>query len=109
MSNGILGLGVFFLLEEMNAWTNFGDYVSCWHIPSHWKHCGINVNVLFSEKRLQKHRSSNKFNSTASELLTVLPILAHYLKEVSLHHCLQEAQQIQTLAHLVHSFTMTLD
>lgn len=113
MSNGVLSLGVFNLLEEMGAWANFGNYVSCWNIPSQWKHCGINVTVLFNDKRVQKHRSSNKFNSTASELLTVLPILAHYLKKVCLHDCRQEAQCIQVLAHLVellqHSFTMAVD
>ena len=101
MSNGVLSLGVFNLLEGMGAWSNFGGYVAQWTIPAHWQHVGINVKNLFADKRVQKHRNSCKCNCTASELLTVLPILSHYASRVCIDYMKKEGQCICKLAWLV--------
>jgi hypothetical protein len=101
MSNGVLSLGVFNLLEGMGAWSNFGEYVAQWTIPAHRQHAGINVKNLFADKRVQKHRNSCKFNCTASELLTVLPILSHYASRVCRDYMKNEGQCICKLAWLV--------
>ena len=45
-------------------------------------HAGIHVKILFAPGRVQKHKASGKFNSTASERLTVLPIFVHYIQKV---------------------------
>ena len=101
MGNGILSLGVFNMLEGMQCWKQFGEYVGQWTIPSHWQHAGIKVTTLFSESRVQKHKQAEKFSCTASELLTVLPMLVHFLKKVCIDCMVQEAHCIQILAHLV--------
>lgn len=101
MSIGILSLGVFNMLEGMQCWKQFGEYVGQWTIPSHWQHAGIKVTTLFSESRVQKHKQAEKFSCTASELLTVLPMLVHFLKKVCIDCMVQEAHCIQILAHLV--------
>ena len=85
----------------MDCWQNFGDYVGLWAIPGQWKQCGINVQKLFTNERVQKHRKGTKFSCTASELITVLPILVHYIKKVCVEHMVKEAECIQVLAHLV--------
>ena len=100
-SNGILSIGIYCLMEEMDCWQNFGDYVGLWAIPGQWKQCGINVQKLFTNERVQKHRKGTKFSCTASELITVLPILVHYIKKVCVEHMVKEAECIQVLAHLV--------
>ena len=101
MSNGVLSQGVYHMLEEMDAWKEFHGYIAGWKIPSHWQHAGINVVNLFTEKRIAKHRNSEKFNSTASELLTILPIFCYFLQKVCRAMLQAEAQCIRKLALLV--------
>ena len=67
-SNGILPIGINYLMEEMGCWKNFGDYVGLRAIPGQWKQCGINVQKLFTDERVQKNRQGNKFSCTTSEL-----------------------------------------
>ena len=85
----------------MDRWKYFGDYVGLWAIPGQWKQSGINVQKLFTDERVQKHRKGSNFRCAASELTTVLPILVHYIKKVCVEHMVKEAECIQVLGHLV--------
>ena len=85
----------------MDRWKYFGDYVGLWAIPGQWKQSGINVQKLFTDERVQKHRKGSNFRCAASELTTVLPILVHYIKKVCVEHMVKEAECIQVLALLV--------
>ena len=38
MSNGVLSLGLFYMLEAMDGWQIFAGYVAQWVIPAHWQH-----------------------------------------------------------------------
>ena len=98
-SNGIISLGIFFILEEMDCWKEFGNYSSCWALPASFGN--IKVAPLFEAKRVEKHKRSMKFNSTASELLTVLPILVHFCQNVCKEACIKQVECLASLLYLV--------
>ncbi|CAK9066921.1 unnamed protein product [Durusdinium trenchii] len=78
LSNGVLCKGTFNLLQALDMWEVVQGYVEQWHLP----HAVSNLkpSALFEAKRISKHKKSQKLNSTASELLCVLPILAHFAR-----------------------------
>ena len=102
MSIGILSLGVFNMLEGMQCWKQFGEYVGQWTIPSHWQHAGIKVDNFVFQRAECKNTSRLK-NSVALQVSysQSLPMLVHFLKKVCIDCMVQEAHCIQILAHLV--------
>ena len=68
-------------------------------LPSQWS--GFNLTALFDSKAVERHEKSCRFVSTASELLSLLPIISHFLSKVCKDHCKVEAQTFICLAHLV--------
>lgn len=78
LSKGVLSKGTFNLLQALDMWEVLQGYVEQWHLP----HAVSNLkpSALFEAKRISKHKKSQKLNSTASELLCVLPILAHFAR-----------------------------
>ena len=83
LANGLLAFGTFYLLDAMKGWATFAGYVALWHLPSQFKH--LKIEKIFTNKRLVKHRASGKLNCSASELLTLLPVLAHFIRPACGH------------------------
>ena len=79
-SNGIINIAVFNWLEELDQWPLLCGYVQKFSLPKTLG--GIKLAPLLEQKRLQKHRSHGKMNTTASELLTLGSILAHFARTV---------------------------
>lgn len=80
LSNGILNIAIHNVLEELSLWSSFSGYIAHWKLPAAFK--GISIKQLFDSKRVDKHRKSQKINCTASEMLSLVPIMAHYLRNV---------------------------
>lgn len=99
LSNGLLGIALVKVFEAANLWNTFPGYLSLWALPSQWG--GINLASLFDSKAIDRHKKSGKFVSTASELLSLLPIISHFLSKVCKDECKLEAQTFICLAHLV--------
>eukprot|EP00438_Fugacium_kawagutii_P025109 Skav213458 [mRNA] locus=scaffold837:805945:808133:- [translate_table: standard] len=98
LSNGLLGIALV-VFEAANLWATFPGYLSLWSLPSQWG--GFNLTSLFDNKAIERHKKSGKFVSTASELLSLLPIISHFLSKVCKDQCKVEAQAFMCLAHLV--------
>ena len=47
-----ISLGVFFILEEMDCWKEFGNYSSCWALPASFGN--IKVAPLFEAKKRRR-------------------------------------------------------
>ena len=80
LSNGLLSYGTFYLLQELDCWTTFFEYSKFWQLPKQF--ASVSISQLFESKRVAKHKNSGKLNCQASELLSVLPVLAHFLQKV---------------------------
>ena len=80
LSNGLLSYATFFLMQELDCWSTFAGYATFWNLPKQF--ASAPISSLFESKRLAKHKKSEKLNCTASELLSALPVLVHFLKKV---------------------------
>lgn len=107
LSSGPISIAVYKFLESSQAWDNLHAYFKLWHIPSAFK--GVQVANLFSPQRVAKHKRSDKFNSTASELLTLLPLLCHWLRNVAIPANFEpeQVQLLLALANLVDQLQAT--
>ena len=99
VSNGILNLGVYLLLTTTKLWDSFASYVAKWSAP--FQFAGVNIAALFDTKKIEKHKKSEKLNATASELLTLLPVLCHYIQKVCRDQFMSEAKAVIAFSHLV--------
>ena len=80
LSNGVLSIAMFKWLELLDQWDLLAGYVHRWLLP---KSLGdIKLAPLLEQKRLQKHKAHGKMNATASELLTLCNVLAHFARTV---------------------------
>ena len=84
MSNGLLSFGSFYLLEEMQCWDIVFDYRGM-ELPKQF--ASASINNMFEKQRVVKqrvvkHKNSGKLNCSASELLSLLPVLAHFVRKV---------------------------
>ena len=82
LSNGIFALGAFLLLSSLDVWGTLFNYVAMWCLPKHLQ--GINIKSFFEASRVKNHRKSEKINATASELMTLEPVLTHFVEKVAL-------------------------
>ena len=80
LSNGLLSYATFYLLEALQAWQTLAQYTHFWQLPKQFQK--ISLCKVLDEKRVAKHKKSGKLNSTASELLSLLPVLAHFVRQV---------------------------
>ena len=80
LSNGLLSYATFYLLQVMDGWKTFAEYCKFWQLPKQFS--AIRICDVLDDKRVVKHKKSGKLNSTASELLSLLPILAQYVRQV---------------------------
>ena len=82
LSNGVMNLALYNVLEKLDQWDVLSSYVQHFHLP---KSLGnIKLGPLFDNKRLAKNKKHKKIIATASELLTLCSIVAHYMKVVCL-------------------------
>ena len=79
LSNGTLGVSVFLLFSALpgDAWALFHKCLECWNFPAclNCKH----ISDLFNEKSVKKYKKAAKFTCEASELLSLLPVLVHWV------------------------------
>ena len=65
--------------HKVDAYTMFSQCVELWHLPSAKSD---NLKVLFSKKRKDSNNEANTFKCTASEGLSMYPILAYFVQHV---------------------------
>ena len=80
LSNGVLSIAMFKWLELLDQWDLLAGYVHRWLLPKSLG--GIKLAPLLEQKRLHKHKAHGKMNATASELLTLCNVLAHFARTV---------------------------
>ena len=64
----------------LNAWASMEKYVQLWSCPGASK--AGHLPALFSSRMVSKHQASYKFCCQASDLLTIFPIVRHYLHTI---------------------------
>ena len=62
------------------SYRQLGEYVSQWEFPK----CLPDVHSLFGKESIKKYLKNDSFSSTASEVLTLAPVLACFLLRVVL-------------------------
>ena len=97
LCNGVMSIAIYKVLQEANLWSNLAGWLACWNVPGQWK--TFNVVSLFQAKRLEKHLKAQKFSSAASELLTALLLVDHYLTKLDLTS--DSVKCFQAICHLV--------
>ena len=107
LCQGVMSLCMYNLLEALDCWATLEGWLSCWHVP-HAFH-NFKPAALFQQKRVDKHKKSSKFSCTASELLTLLPLLDHFLDAIKAEDTAHKAAAhcFQDLVHLVELFQAT--
>eukprot|EP00438_Fugacium_kawagutii_P018209 Skav230731 [mRNA] locus=scaffold401:510054:512096:- [translate_table: standard] len=98
VSNGIVNIAMFQLIDRLDQWQFFAGYFAQFVLPKDLN--TIQLPALFQTKRVAKHKQHKKINSSASELLTLTTIMAHYLRVVCVpaNACLEEAHLVLALA-----------
>ena len=109
LSNGIFALGAFLLLSSLDVWDTLFNHVAMWFLPKHLQ--GINIKSLFEAGRVKKHRKSEKINATASELMTLEPILTYFVEKVALPagSYVPQCEAYLALATVVQMFQCKMD
>ena len=79
LCQGVLSSCLYNLLEAMDCWSNLHGWLGHWHVPSAFQNFKP---VCLQPKRVEKYRRASKISSTASELLTILPLVSHYLDAI---------------------------
>ena len=80
VSNGIMNICCFLLLESLECVQMLHGYAQKWTRPASLK--GTNAAQLLKPQRMAKHKRSGKLSCSASELLSLLPVLAHFCRAV---------------------------
>lgn len=87
-NDGVVNLLVYLLFEHFfglgmrNIYEVFGDYISKWKWPKRIN--AGSVSDIFSADRRDKHRKVQHIKCQASDLLSIVPILAHFTRTVLL-------------------------
>ena len=107
LCQGVASSGIYKLVADLDCWSSLGGWLACWQVPSTFKN--FKPDSLSSDKRVEKHKKSNKFSSTASELLTLLPLLDHFLLSVEADQTehKDKVQCFQAMCLLVEQFQAT--
>ena len=80
LSNGVVNIAAFKWLEVLGEWELLHGYVQKFVLPKAFN--TIQLKTILDSKRLPKHRAHGKINATASELLTLCSVLAHFARTV---------------------------
>ena len=108
LSNGIFATATFLWLNSLDMWETLQGYVGLWQLPKH-QQVLYNISAMLDPARVKKHKKSGKMNCTASELLSLEPILTHFAQTVvkpSGKH-LEECNAYLSLAMVVQMFQYT--
>ena len=93
LSNGVFATCMFSWLEaiepHMQIYKVLSDYLPLWHHP---KHQACKLELLFADKNKKNNKESCTFKSTASEAVSLLPILSYFIQAVA-SKCVQEREQ----------------
>ena len=95
-SNGVMNWIIFLLIQALaanglaNIWTLLHGFVQLWTQPAVHK---CNVQRLFQAKAVEGHKKAGKFKCSASEILALYKVLAHYVQTCCLPNgiCLLES------------------
>ena len=83
LSNGVFATCMFSWLEaiepHMQIYKVLSDYLPLWHHP---KHQACKLELLFADKNKKNNKESCTFKSTASEAVSLLPILSYFIQAV---------------------------
>ena len=82
LSNGVMNMALYNVLEKLDQWELLSSYVQHFQLPKSLSN--IKLVPLFDSKRLAKNKKHKKIIATASELLTLCSIVAHYMRVVCL-------------------------
>ena len=80
VSNGIYDKAVYLLLEKLHLWDMVNEYLQKWTLPKHLK--GFKTESILIKSRVEKHRKATHLSATASEVLTLQPLLTHFIRQV---------------------------
>lgn len=84
LSNGTLNDSTWLLLSATkdhgfkDVFVTLHKYVDLWTLPSSFAH--IKLKLLFETKRMKSCKDAGKFKTTASEMLTLSPVLAFFVR-----------------------------
>ena len=87
-NDGVVNLVIYLLFEHFigqgmrNIYQVFGDYISRWKWPKRIN--AGSIPDIFSADRADKHRKAQHIKCQASDLLSTVPVLAHFTKTVLL-------------------------
>ena len=101
LSNGVVNLALYNFLEKLDQWQLLSGYVQQFQLPKSL--ASIKMAQLFESKRLAKNKKHKKIIATASELLTLSSLVAHYIRVVCIpaNACLEEAHAFLSLVLLM--------
>jgi hypothetical protein len=105
--DGVVNLVIYLLFEEFimhgtkNIYETFSEYIGNWQWPSrlHWE----GLSEIFSSSRKDKHRSARHIKCQASDLLSLVGVLALFVQKVllKLHKCEAACHAFLALADIV--------
>ncbi|CAE7031077.1 unnamed protein product [Symbiodinium sp. CCMP2592] len=84
LSNGTLNDATWLLLSATkdhgfkDVFANLEKYVDLWTQPASFAH--VKLKQVFENKRMKSRREAGKFKTTASEMLSLLPVLAFFVR-----------------------------
>ena len=83
LSNGVFATTMHSWLDAvektMDIYTTLSNYLPKWHLPQHQ---ACKLDLLFTEKKRKANREGCTFKSSASEALSLLPILCYFIQAV---------------------------
>ena len=105
--NGVFGTLVYLVLEDLHKshiaiWPALCEYVGMWSFPARDRSSEA-LAACFDVKRCRSSREAQTFKATASECLSVYPMIAYYFQAVVLRagKCLQACSVLLKLADLM--------
>ena len=91
---GCMNVCVYRLFEDLSqaglqAWSKMADYSTLFVLPATYKSCKLNE--IFS--KVDSHRAAKKLKVSASDMLTVFPIVRHFVITIGKHASCQVSCQ----------------
>ena len=108
VSNGCLNIGLYLVLEHLQshglpAWNQMAAYCNLWSLPSALSKVGA-LSALFTPSKIDSHKSAGKVKATASEMLSLYPLVQHHVQKIETHG----GASLQTAAFLKLCYMMDL-
>ena len=85
LSGGVANAVAYLVMEDLHkcglTWQNMERYSKLWTVPANYKSC--KVHEIFGKP--DSHRKVQKIKASASDMLTLMPILRHYVLTCGQH------------------------